>query len=82
MQQRRGSVLLALKAERPPRDGLSEIRSDVLVTWLRLALHFGRERLSRRWPNLIPTIPAFRLNASTVLFITLEIFATGVLDFE
>jgi len=36
----------------------------------------------RIWPNLIPTIPAFRLNAPTVLFITFEIFETGVLDFE
>jgi hypothetical protein len=29
-----------------------------------------------------PPIADFRLNAPTVLFITFEIFATGVLDFE
>ena len=32
--------------------------------------------------NLIPTIPASRLKAPTVLFVTFEIFETGVLDFE
>ena len=64
------------------RGGLSEIRTGILIRRLRLALHFWRERPSRRWPNLIPTIPAFRLNAPTVLFVILEIFETGVLDFE
>jgi len=75
-------ALLIPESERPPRGGLSEIQSGVLIRRLRLALHFWRERPSRWWPNLIPTIPAFLLNASTVLFITLDIFATGVLDFE